>query len=102
MEFGFPSNTTKNQESTLKYFLWKYTKIWSKKWPICSENNMTLTELTLNPFQPSAAFHIETSHLTGSANPLTGACMKRSTELKRVTARLEYTLKLHNLRLSRD
>ena len=42
LEFGFPS--TKYQESTLKY-------------------NITLTELTLNSFQPSAAFHIETSHL---------------------------------------
>ena len=36
----------------------------------------------LNQFQPSFAFHIETSHLFCSAKQLTGFYMKRNTELE--------------------
>ena len=35
-----------------------------------------------NPFQPSVAFHIETSHLICSANQMTGFYMKFRTKLK--------------------
>ena len=33
----------------------------------------------LNPFQSSAAFHMETSHLICSANQMTGFSMKKNT-----------------------
>ena len=35
-----------------------------------------------DPFQPSVAFHIETSHLTCIANEMTGFYMKCKTGLK--------------------
>ena len=38
--------------------------------------------MAFNPFQPSAAFHIETSHLFCSAKQMTGFYMKRNTGLK--------------------
>ena len=37
-----------------------------------------------NPFQPSIAFHMETSHLFCSTKQVTGFCMKTNTGLKRV------------------
>ena len=37
---------------------------------------------TLNPFQPSVAFHIETRHLICSVNQITGFCMQQNTGLK--------------------
>ena len=36
----------------------------------------------LNPFQPSVAFHIVTSHLICNANQMTGFYMKRNNWLK--------------------
>ena len=36
----------------------------------------------INPFQPSVAFHIETSHLISSANQITGFSMKYNTGQK--------------------
>ena len=38
-----------------------------------------------NPFQPSAAFLVETSHLFCSAKQVTGFCMKRNNGLKLVS-----------------
>ena len=38
--------------------------------------------ILLNPFQPSVAFQIETSHLICSANQVTGFYMKCNTGLK--------------------
>ena len=35
-----------------------------------------------NPVQPSAAFHIKTSHLIYNANQMTGFCMKCISGLK--------------------
>ena len=35
-----------------------------------------------NLFQPSVAFHVETSHLFCGAKQMTGFCMKRNTGLK--------------------
>ena len=37
--------------------------------------------LIVNPFQPSVAFHVETSHLFSTANQMTGFYMKSSTDL---------------------
>ena len=39
-------------------------------------------EQSISPFQPNVAFHIKTSHLTGSANQITGFRMKCNTGLK--------------------
>ena len=39
---------------------------------------------SLNPFQNSVAFHIETGHLFCRAKQMTGFYMKCNTELKRV------------------
>ena len=39
--------------------------------------------LHVNPFQPSAAFHIETSHLICTGNQITCFFMKYNTGLKR-------------------
>ena len=47
---------------------------------------------TVNIFQPSIAFHIETSHLICSANQMTGFYMKCNTELKWVKS-AKFTLK---------
>ena len=38
--------------------------------------------LFVQPFQPSVAFHIETSHLFCSAKQMTGFYMKHNTGLK--------------------
>ena len=38
-----------------------------------------------NPFQPSAAFLVETSHLFCSAKQMSGFCMKRNSVLKLVS-----------------
>ena len=38
----------------------------------------------INPFQPSATFHIETSNLFCSSKQMTGFYMKRNTGLTRV------------------
>ena len=40
----------------------------------------------LNPSQPSAAFHIETSHLIYTANQMTGFYVKRTSGLKWVNS----------------
>ena len=40
------------------------------------------TNLPFNPFQPSIAFHIETSHLLCFAKQKTGFYMKCNTDLK--------------------
>ena len=40
----------------------------------------------MNPFQPSVAFHMETSHLIFSADQVNGFYMKCSTELKWVNS----------------
>ena len=50
----------------------------------------------INPFQPSVAFYIETSHLIFIANQIIGFCMKWNTRLKWVKAR---TNKSHKLQL---
>ena len=42
----------------------------------------TESEIKLNPFQPSVAFHIETSHLICSVKQMTGCYTKRKTGLK--------------------
>ena len=42
----------------------------------------TVTVLVLNPFEPSAAFDIETNHSIYSANQRTGCYMKCNAELK--------------------
>ena len=39
---------------------------------------LTSTFLSINPFQPCVAFHIETSHLFYRANQMTGFYMKRN------------------------
>ena len=45
----------------------------------------TKTHISIDPFQPSVAFHIETSHLFRRANQITGFYMKRNTEGKWVS-----------------
>ena len=46
----------------------------------------TINALELNQFQPSVAFHIETSHLFCRAKQMTGFYMKRNTGLKWVNS----------------
>ena len=46
-------------------------------------NEIEVYLFALNPFQPSVAFHIETSHLICKANEMNGFCMKCNTGLKR-------------------
>ena len=48
-----------------------------------------LYNILFNPFQPSVAFHIETSHLICCANQMTGFYMKRNTGLKWVKGDIE-------------
>ena len=43
-----------------------------------------IVQRQFNPFQPSVAFHIETSHFFCSAKQMTGFYMKRNTGLKQV------------------
>ena len=55
--------------------------------------------LQIKPFQPSVAFHIETSHLICSENQMTGFCIKCSTWLKWVhhcIPSLELTIKVRD------
>ena len=49
---------------------------------------------TLNPFQPSVVFHVETSHLFCSANQMTGFYMECNTGLKWVKGTLMQMRKL--------
>ena len=49
----------------------------------CWWHHQALTnQLLINPFQPSVAFWIETSHLICRAKQMTDFCMKRYTRLK--------------------
>ena len=48
----------------------------------------------INPFQPSVAFHVETSHLIRNANQTTGFYMKCNNGLKRAK---ESTFKIQHL-----
>ena len=41
-----------------------------------------MQNISISPFQPSVAFHIETGNLICRANQMTGFYMKFNTELK--------------------
>ena len=58
-------------------------------------------KMEVNPFQPSVAFHIETSHLFCSAKQTTGFYMECNTRLKWVNLfsqiRFTFEVKFDNL-----
>ena len=53
-----------------------------KKPLLTCERNLICENIFINPFQPSVAFHIETSRLFCSAKQMTGSYMKCNTGLK--------------------
>ena len=50
---------------------WNKKELWHKRWVFCR-----LLKKNINPFQPSVAFHIETSHFICTENQMTGFYMK--------------------------
>ena len=50
--------------------------------------------MTINPFQPSVPFDIETSHLFCSVKQMTGFYMKRNTGLKWVKGLMNFGIDL--------
>ena len=56
---------------------------------ISQANEDRIVHFIYNPFQPSVAFHIGTSHLFCSARQMTGFYMKRNTRLKWVNSYCE-------------
>ena len=55
----------------------------------------------INPFQPSAAFHVETSHLIYSANQITGCCKECGTGLRWVKWRNRVTTSKFKINVSK-
>ena len=55
---------------------------WYSTWNLLCIMRKSIWKELFNPFQPSAAFHIEISHLFGSAKQMTGFYVKPNTGLK--------------------
>ena len=51
----------------------------------------------INPFQPSVAFHVETSHLFSSAKQMPGFHMERSTGQKWFKGTAHFNLLMYNV-----